>query len=87
MPQVSLYVEDALMKELRAGAEREGTSLSKHVARRLRDDRALHQARCSTPSGHPEGYFDRLYGCVNDDTFVRPVQPDYSLDSSRLAFG
>ena len=86
MPQVSLYVEDQLMDELRTGASREGISLSKHVARRLRDGKASYRGRCATPSGLPEGYFERLYGCIADDTFVRPEQPDCQLDAPRLAF-
>ena len=85
MPQVSLYVEDELMDELRSGAAQEGVSLSKHVARRLRDGKASYQGRCDTPSGLPERYFDRLYGCIDDDTFERPAQPGLELDSPRLA--
>ena len=86
MPQVSLYVEDELMEELRAGAAQEGVSLSKHVARRLRDGKVSYQGRCNTPSGLPEGYFDRLYGCIDDDSFVRPAQPNALHDAPRLAF-
>ena len=86
MPQVSLYVDDAMMKSLREDAAREGVSLSKHVARRLGNGGAGLQGRCDTPSGMPEGFFDRFYGCITDDTFVRPDQPDASLDAPRLAF-
>ena len=86
MPQVSLYVEEGLMDELRSSASREGVSLSKHVARRLREGKASYQGRCNTPSGLPEGYFERLYGCVDDETFARPSQPGFDLDAPRLAF-
>ncbi|MBQ6391753.1 MAG: hypothetical protein IJH88_09095 [Eggerthellaceae bacterium] len=82
MPQVSLYVDESLMKTLRAEAASEGISLSKHVARRL-----TNASRCATASGLPDGYLETLYGClIDDDTFTRPEQPRFSLDASRLAF-
>ena len=82
MPQVSLYVDDSLMTTLRAEAASEGVSLSKHVAERLRGT-----SRYPTTSGLPDGYLEKLYGCLADDnTFVRPEQPGFSLDASRLAF-
>ena len=82
MPQVSLYVDEPLMKTLRAEATAEGISLSKHVAARLRNG-----GRCATASGLPDGYLEKLYGCLaDDDTFARPGQLDPSLDALRLAF-
>ena len=72
MPQVSLYVDDALMDELRADAALEGVSLSKHVARRLKDGKKSYRGRCDTKSGLPKGYFSELFGCIDDDTFVVP---------------
>lgn len=82
MPQVSLYVDDETMKELRSEAKSEGVSLSKYVALRLRSG-----GRCNTSSGLPSGYFDSLYGCLSDDdSFVRPAQIDSALDAPRLAF-
>jgi len=86
MPQVSLYVDDAMMDELRLQAAQEGVSLSKHVARRLKEGATGYQTRCNTPSGMPPGHFERLYGCIEDETFVRPAQLDYSLDAPRLGF-
>lgn len=86
MPQVSLYVDDALMEELRVGAANEGVSLSKHVAHRLQHSGSGTQSRCATPSGLPEGYFSQLYGCIDDDSFARPEQPDAALDAPRLSF-
>lgn len=82
MPQVSLYVDESLMKVLRAEAAAENVSLSKYVARRLKSD-----GRCSTPSGLPEGYLDGLYGCLADDnSFTRPGQLSFTADATRLAF-
>jgi len=86
MPQVSLYVDDATLKSLRAEAAREGTSLSKLVSARIKKAQANQRGRCNTPSGMPEGFFEHLYGCIDDDSFVRPEQPDFALDSSRLSF-
>lgn len=82
MPQVSLYVDESLMKMLRADAASEGISLSKHVARRLTNG-----SRCATASGLPDGYLEKIYGCLaDDDAFSRPEQPGFSLDAPRLAF-
>ena len=68
MPQVSLYVDDATMTDLRAQARAEGVSLSKHVARRL-----AASTRTSTPSGLAEGWLEGLYGCLaDDDSFALP---------------
>ena len=86
MPQVSLYVDDATMESLRTEAAREGTSLSKHVSTRIKKAQARQLGRCNTPSGMPEGFFERLYGCIDDDSFVRPKQPEFALDFSRLSF-
>ena len=85
MPQVSLHVDDATMSELRADAAREGASLSKCVATRIKSNKSKVQARCATPSGLPDGYFKSLYGSIPDETFVRPPQLDYSLDAKRQA--
>ena len=84
MPQVSLYVDDATMESLRADAAREGLSLSKHVARRLNSADAGLRGRCDTASGMPQGYFEQFYGCIEDETFVRPPQLDVSLDATRF---
>ena len=82
MPQVSLYVDEPLMKSLREEAASEGVSLSKHVAERLKNG-----SRCATPSGLPDGCLEKLYGCLaDDDSFARPEQPGFSHDASRLAF-
>ena len=82
MPQVSLYVDDATMDDLRTEAAREGVSLSKYVASRVR-----RHERADTPSGLPSSFFENLYGCLaDDDSFVRPPQLGYELDAHRLAF-
>jgi len=68
MPQVSLYVDDAMMGRLRQQAAAEGVSLSRHVASRL-----AQTTRAATPSGLPEGWLDSLYGCLADvDGFDLP---------------
>ena len=68
MPQVSLYVDEATMADLRKQARAEGVSLSKHVARRL-----AQPAQTGTASGLPEGWLESLYGSLADvDGFDLP---------------
>ena len=74
MPQVSLYVDEETMSQLRADSKREGLSLSKYVARRLREP-----VHYSTANGLPEGWLDDLYGCLaDDDSFEMP--PRYEAE-------
>lgn len=73
MPQLSLYLDETTMGELRDRAEQRNTSLSKYVGSLLRED---------ATSKWPEGFFD-LYGSIDDDTFVRPPELDPSLDRPR----
>ena len=82
MPQISLYLDDDTMELVRAGAAAECVSLSKYVCHRIEG----RQPRCNTPSGLPDGLLERLYGSIDDDTFVRPEQLDFSLDAPRLTF-
>lgn len=82
MPQVSLYVDEPTMDALRKDAAKEGVSLSRHVANRLKTG-----GRCATPSGLPEGLLASLYGSLaDDDSFVRPDQPAFELDAPRTTF-
>ena len=75
MPQLSLYIDDATMETLRSSARGEGVSMSKYAASLIRD-RAQY-------GGWPAGYWDCVYGCLNDDTFViDDVALDASLDDA-----
>ena len=69
MPQLSLYIDDVMMGEMKAGAAAHKQSLSKFAAEAIRE-RLQAPARIAA-----EGYWDRLYGCLaDDDSFVRPPQ-------------
>ena len=63
MAQVSLYVDDATLAELREKAKGQGVSLSKYVGQ-------IVEEHCAA-SKWPQGFFD-LYGSVTDETFVEP---------------
>lgn len=65
MPQVSLYVDEELMRTLRADARAEGVSLSKYVAGVL--------ARSKEPA-YPAGFFE-LYGRLAEVDLKRPEDP------------
>ena len=69
MPQLSLYIDDKMMEQMRSCASSEGLSLSRYAANAIRD--------CiDSPSRTiGEGYWDRLYGSLAEDkSFVRPAQ-------------
>lgn len=74
MAQLSLYVDDSTMEDLRRDAAREGKTLSKYAAGVLRG-RKEH-------NGWPPGFFN-LYGTCDDDTFVVPPEIPWELDAPR----
>ena len=59
MPQLSLYIDDATMETLRVSARGEGISMSKYAARLIRNRAAY--------GGWPQGYWESVYGCLNED--------------------
>lgn len=64
MPQLSLYLDDATFKDLRADAALANKSLSRFVADELRARKNAQR--------WPEGFFD-LYGCITEeDNFSLP---------------
>ena len=69
MPQISLYVDEETMADLRNSAERRGTSISKYVGNLIKHG--------PVREGYPEGYFS-LYGCLSDEALDRPkdLMPD-----------
>jgi len=73
MPQVSLYIDHSLYKEVQSIAKNRGASLSSFVSDVLKgyiDD------------SWPEGYFE-LFGSMSDDPIVEPEDLPASLDSKR----
>ena len=69
MPQLSLYIDDAMMERMKSAASNEGLSFSRYAAEAIRD--RLDGPRQIAQTGH----WDRLYGCLaDDDSFKRPEQ-------------
>ena len=71
MPQLSLYVDDATMETLRTAAKGEGVSMSKYAASLIRKKAEL--------GSWPNGYWESVYGCLDDDSFV---VDDTAIDAS-----
>ena len=73
MPQISLYIDEQTLEKLKAAAEREHTSISKWVARRIRS-----QIEPEYPAGYEE-----LFGSIQDESFVEPKKIEAALDRFR----
>lgn len=68
MPQLSLYLDDETMNDLRTNAQRENISLSKYVAGLLKD------SKCS--QNWIEEWLNEVYGCIpNDYEWELPEDP------------
>lgn len=76
MAQLSLYLDDASMEDLRRSAQSRGVTLSKYVRDVLVDD---------AHGGWPNGFFD-LYGALDDPSFVEPPEIPWELDTPRLGW-
>ena len=75
MPQVSLYMDESMMEELRENAARAGVSLSKYVGDVLREH--------ANKKRWPEGWFD-LYGVITDEDDFEIPEDDYSYSEDDL---
>ena len=64
MAQLSLYLDDVAMEELRAAAASRGVSLSRYAASVLAD--------AKRSGGYPKGFF-KTYGALADVMLERPV--------------
>ena len=71
MAQLSLYVDDSMMEDLRRDAAREGKTLSKFVAGVLKDH--------AENNRWPHGFFN-LYGACEDGVLVEPPDEPFDLD-------
>lgn len=74
MPQLSLYMNDAVMDSLRRCAAAEGVSLSSYAASVIR--------RATDGSSWPASYWESVYGCLPDGFSVDDSDLDPSLDDS-----
>ncbi|WP_165044781.1 antitoxin [Adlercreutzia sp. ZJ138] len=72
MPQLSLYLDDSAMELLRERAVGSGQSLSKYVVNLIRHD--------EVNPAWPRGYWEDVYGSLNDLTFGAPDEVDVPLD-------
>ena len=73
IPQVSLYLDKPLYKEVESIVKKRGVSMSSFVSGVLKE---------YIENGWPEGYFD-LFGSIDDETFDVPEEIPWSFDSKR----
>ena len=78
MPQTSLYMDDATMEVVRAESARRGISLSRFIAG------AISNYVDHVSGGWPVGYWDQIYGCLDDQTAedMLSVREGDGLDSA-----
>ena len=72
MPQLSLYLDEPTMELLRSRSSRSHQSMSKYVTGLIR--------RSARADSWPEGYWEQVYGCLKDPSFVTPEEVDAPLD-------
>lgn len=72
MPQLSLYLDDSSMELLRERAADSCQSLSKYVANLIRCDEVNPE--------WPLGYWEDVYGSLNDPAFEVPDEIEVPLD-------
>jgi len=73
MPQLSLYLDEDIHKEIETRAKINNTSVSRFVITTL---------KAQFSKDWPEG-FQNTFGSITDDSFVRHDASDWSLDSPR----
>ena len=72
MPQLSLYLDEPTREVLREQSARAQTSMSKFVTGLIQESKEGRR--------WPEGYWDQVYGCLADPTFVAPAEVSVPLD-------
>ena len=73
MSQLTIYLDEQAMREVKQAAKREHLSVSRWASAKL-----THAARRSWPAG----YFD-LFGALRDTELRRPAAPPLSADTPR----
>ena len=73
MPQLSLYVDEDVHRELEERARINNVSVSKFVISILKKQFI---------KSWPEGY-ENIFGSVDDDSFIKQQAPDWQLDTPR----
>ena len=74
MPQVSLYLSETEMTELKEQASRANLSLSAFTRKLLKDNTAI--------NNDVQGWWNRVSGKLTDNTFVAPE--DSVLDAQEI---
>ena len=73
MPQISLYLDEDIHRDIAIRAKLSKTSISKFVATTL---------KAYLSSDWPEG-FQNLFGSITDNSFIKQDAPDCSQDLPR----
>ena len=68
MPQVSLYIDQALYMEIKSIAEKKNTSMSRVVNDMIKE---------SVDNRWPEGFFETYFGALKDDPLEEPEEWEY----------
>ena len=77
MPQLSLYLDECEMNDLRDFAAREGVSLSRYARGVLNKSKITNSWSSS---------FLSTFGAIGDDSFCAPKEIPWELDSKRSEF-
>ncbi len=77
MPQLSLYLNDTEMQDLREAATKNNSSISGYARR------VLHEQKCTNSWSSS---FLSTFGAINDETFKVPDDLPWSLDAKRSEF-
>ncbi|MDR1320250.1 MAG: DUF6364 family protein [Gracilibacteraceae bacterium] len=73
MPQISLNIDQIVFEKIKKIAKQKGTSVSDWVEDNIRK---------TLGNDYPNDFFE-LFGAINDDTFVEPIEIDQKYDISR----
>ncbi len=73
MPKISLYIDEPTLKKIKNAASRQHVSISKWVAE---------QIRARVEPVYPAD-FETLFGSVSDESFTRPEDISFKMDSKR----
>jgi hypothetical protein len=74
MPQISLYIDEKTLRKVEIAAKQKHLSISKWVAE---------QIKAKIDPVYPADY-EKLFGSVKDDTFVRPERLYFENDAKRI---
>ena len=76
MPQISLYIDKDLYKEVESAVKKKDVSMSSFVSNVLRE---------YLDNTWPEGFFE-LFGSMKDDPIEEPEELSFSSDAPRETF-